>query len=134
MSEQYAPAETAPALMQQKTADSETADMLGFSFVQVKSVAPAQKKTGAGMSIIAMLDKLRHDIAMEQEEKKRDNAEQTKDYEEFLRDSKASRQIKKEDITNKSAAKGRAEEVGRQDGFVLRLGLLKLCVPRLHQG
>merc|ERR1719473_299549 len=58
-----------------------------------------------------MIDKLRNDISAEQAEKERDNQEQTKDYEEFMRDSKDSRQIKKEDITNKSAAKGRAEEV-----------------------
>lgn len=113
MAQQYAPQsdENTPVLMQQKTADTETADMLGFSFIQINDKAPAQKHTGAGMSIIAMLDKLRNDIAAEQAEKKRDNMEQTKDYEEFMRDSKASRQIKKEDITNKSAAKGRAEEV-----------------------
>lgn len=118
MAEQYAPkteedADVSSMLIQQKSADSETADMLGFSFVQTRSQnnQPAQAHTGAGMSIIAMLDKLRNDIAAEQTEKKRDNVEQTGDYEEFMKDSKASRQIKKEDITNKSAAAGRAKEV-----------------------
>merc|ERR1719399_2346994 len=58
-----------------------------------------------------MIDKLRNDIAAQQAEKKRDNQEQTKDYEEFVRDSQQSRQVKKEDVTNKSAAAGRAKEV-----------------------
>merc|ERR1712224_846987 len=78
MSQQYAPAaaESAePVLMQQKVADRETADMLGFSFVQVKQ-NQEQPRAGAGMSIIAMLTKLRNDISAEQTEKKRDNAEQ----------------------------------------------------------
>jgi len=112
---QYAPKQAEDgddAALIQHSSDSETSDMLGLSFVQLRSDAPrSAPNTGAGMSIIAMITKLRTDISRQQAEKKRDSVEQTKDYEEFVRDSQQSRQVKKEDVTNKSAAKGRAEEV-----------------------
>jgi len=104
----------APAAAAMVQTESETAAMLGFSFIQVAQTEPYQKKTGKGLGIVAMIDQLRNDISAEQAEKKRDNEEQIKDYEEFMADSSASKDAKQTDITNKSAARGRLEELLQQ--------------------
>jgi chromosome segregation ATPase len=110
MKQVYAAKEEAPeaALVQ---SESETADMLGLSFVQLQVNDPAQKKTGKGLGIVALLVKLREEVSAEQAEKTRDEQEQQKDYEQFMADSSAALETKNRDITNKSAARGRLEEV-----------------------
>merc|ERR1719502_267135 len=57
-----------------------------------------------------MIQKLITDINADEAEKKRDEAESTKDYQEMVAASTASRKTKKSDITNKSAALGRMKE------------------------
>jgi len=117
LAEQYGPKEEAlvqggsgAGSVSASRADSETADMLGFSFVQT-GMQEDQPRTSAGGGILAMITKLRNDISASQAEKERDNQEQVKDYKEFLKNSADARECKKEAVTNKSAAKGRAEEV-----------------------
>merc|ERR1719399_1916698 len=109
MAKQYAPKPEAPVetgLVQ--SGDAETADMLGFSSFVQTSQAPTEFKelsadnradnSGAGSSIIAMIQKLITDIESDEQEKKRDEAEATKDYQDMTAASASSRKTKQSDI------------------------------------
>lgn len=87
ITEVYAAKQPAPEEAALVQSESETADMLGLSFVQLRSSDPAQKKTAKGLGIVAMLVQLRDDIGGEQAEKTRDEQEQQKDYEQFMKDA-----------------------------------------------
>jgi len=136
----YQAKEGEPALIEVRRSDSrEDPDsqmnaMLGISFLQVDAVATSllqqsiqalavqaptatppetasyDKKTGAGMGIMALMSNLISDLKVEQQRAQSEEAAAQKNYEEGLKDSQASREATSKEVVAMQSQKAMLEE------------------------
>lgn len=122
----YAP--TMFAQQQKSNQEDPSFSFLGLSFLQMRSkttsmsddqaapppppetAAGYQKKTGAGMSIMSMLDGLINDSKSQQQSLKHEEEDSQKDYEELMAESQESRENKAKSISDKESERVRLME------------------------
>eukprot|EP00397_Hematodinium_sp_SG-2012_P020064 GEMP01020649.1.p1 GENE.GEMP01020649.1~~GEMP01020649.1.p1 ORF type:complete len:664 (+),score=199.42 GEMP01020649.1:295-2286(+) len=99
LAKQYQP----PALIQQDDA----ATMLGLNFLQENRQPGREGKAGG---ILSMIDELRHDLELDEQQLQLAERTSQKDFEKTILASQNSREAKKKDIVNKRATSGRVKE------------------------
>jgi len=101
-------------LSQQNTGFSQVETMFGFGQAaeqdQPASAGSYEKKGGAAMGILKMLDDIRADLKVEQKEVEMEEKQALSDYEATMTESKDSKEAKEKDIIAKEGQMGRLSE------------------------